>query len=77
MKLPFLGVELKLETVSVADYKFQATHNVTKKLYFQDENNNLKNCNLRCGKSVCDGTCENNITMSDFANGKLQILYIA
>ena len=76
MKLPFLGIELKIENVEVTNSQLTAQSNVSKKLYFQDEKNDLKNCNLRCEKSECDGSCEKNVTMSDFANGKLQILYI-
>lgn len=76
MRLPFLGIELNIENVEVSNYQFTAQNNINKKLYFQDENNNLKNCNLRCGKSVCDGSCAKNITMTDIESGTLQILYI-
>lgn len=76
MKLPFLGIELKLENVEVEDGRLTTQHSVSKKLYFQDENNDLKNCNLICEKSVCDGSCAKNVTMDNFANGELQALYI-
>lgn len=76
MKLPFFGIELKIENVEVSNYQFTAQNNINKKLYFQGENNNLKNCNLRCGKSECDGTCGKNVTMTDIENGTLQVLYI-
>ena len=76
MRLPFLGVEVEIENTEVVDYKITTTHDINKKLLFKEVGGTDKNCNLRCGKDVCDGSCANKITMTDIENGTLQVMYI-
>lgn len=76
MCMPFLGVNVRIEKVNVVNNQFTSTHRVTKKLFFKDSNNVIKNCNLRCEKTVCDGSCNKNVTMVDIAEGEMKAFYI-
>ena len=76
MCMPFLGVNVRIESVDVLDNQFNTTDRVAKKLFFKDSNNVIKNCNLRCGKTVCDGSCNKNVTMVDIAEGEMKAFYI-
>lgn len=74
--MPMLGCNFKIEKLNVVGSVITISRRLGKIMLVQDESCNDINCDFKCGKSICDGSCVKNITLANKTSGTVIIMYI-